>query len=400
MTDQQPGPLAGVRVVEVASFIAAPSAGLVLRQLGAQVIRVDPVGGAPDIDRWPLSDSGRSLYWAGLNRGKRSAVLDLGAEPGRHRLRELITAPGPGNGILLTNLTGKPWLSDELLRGERADLIHVQVLGTADGRPAVDYTVNAAVGLAYATGPQYGAAPVNHTLPAWDLLCGQQAAVAILAALHRRGLTGEGSHATVALDDVAAATLTTLGMLPEAQLTGASRPAYGNAVFGSYGVDLPTRDGERVMVVALTPRQWTALIEVTGTSAIVAAVAEELGADFSREGDRWTHREVLTALIRPWFQARSSADIADALAGTHVLWAPFRRLAEVAAELGAAPDDPVVTTSVVTTRSDPGLGTVLATTGAIRLHGTPPTEPAAAPILGEHTDAVLADAVATGTDRP
>jgi 2-methylfumaryl-CoA isomerase len=390
MTDQLVGPLAGVRVVEVASFVAAPSAGLVLRQLGAEVIRVDPVGGAPDIDRWPLSEAGRSLYWAGLNRGKRSAVLDLRSDAGRDQLRQLVTAPGPGNGILLTNLTGKSWLSDELLRSTRPDLIHVQVLGTSDGRPAVDYTVNAAVGLAYATGPQHGSEPVNNALPAWDLLCGQQAAVAILAGLHRRQLTGEGTHATVALDDVATSTLTTLGMLPEAQLRKAGRPAYGNAVYGSYGSDFATSDGDRVMVVALTGRQWSSLLEATGTVSVVAAVETQLGADFSAEGDRWTHRDMLTALIRPWFAARTTAEIATALSGTHVLWSPFRRLSEVAAELTGMSNHPIVRI-----RNDSGVGSILATTGAIRLRGVPESAPAAAPTLGDDTDEVLASLPAT-----
>jgi 2-methylfumaryl-CoA isomerase len=384
MTDQALGPLAGVRVVEVASFVAAPSAGLVLRQLGADVIRVDPVGGASDIDRWPLSEAGRSLYWAGLNRGKRSVMLDLRSDDGREQLRQLVTTPGPGNGILLTNLSDKPWLADDLLRTTRPDLIHVQVLGTSDGRPAVDYTVNASVGLAYATGPRHGTEPVNNTLPAWDLLCGQQAAVAILAALHRRQLTGAGTHATVALDDVAIATLTTLGMLPEAQLGESSRPPYGNAIYGSYGTDFPTSDGERVMVVALTPRQWSSLLEATRTTDVVTAVEAELGADFSREGDRWTHRDMLTALIRPWFATRTVTEIADALAGTQVLWSPFRRLAEVAAELAGTTED-----AVVSIRNDSGVGAILATTGAIRLRGVPDPEPAAAPTVGEHTDAVL-----------
>jgi 2-methylfumaryl-CoA isomerase len=317
--------------------------------------------------------------------------LDLGAAGGREQLRQLVTEPGPGGGILLTNLSGKPWLSDELLRATRPDLIHVQVLGTPDGRPAVDYTVNAAVGLAYATGPQPGTQPVNHTLPAWDLLCGQQAAVAILAGLHRRQLTGEGTHATIALQDVATATLTTLGMLPEAQLTGTSRPAYGNTIYGSFGADLPASDGERVMVVALTPRQWSALLEVTGTARVVGAIETECGADFSREGDRWTHREVLTALIRPWFASRTGAEVAAALAGTQVLWAPFRHLAEVAADLAGTPEP-----GAVTTRDDPGLGAILATAGAIRLSGLPAAEPAGAPRLGEHTAAVLAAISAGG----
>jgi 2-methylfumaryl-CoA isomerase len=116
----------------------------------------------------------------------------------------------------------------------------------------------------------------------------------------------------------------------------------------------------------------------------VTAVEAELGADFSREGDRWTHRDVLTALIRPWFAARTVAEITDALAVSHVLWSPFRRLADVAAELSSTTYH-----GVVGSRDDPGIGSILATTGAIRLRDVPDREPAAAPTLGEHTDSVL-----------
>jgi 2-methylfumaryl-CoA isomerase len=93
---------------------------------------------------------------------------------------------------------------------------------------------------------------------------------------------------------------------------------------------------------------------------------------------------MLTALIRPWFATRTVAEIANALAGTQVLWSPFRRLADVAAELAGTTGP-----AVVSIRNDSGIGAVLATTGAIRLRGVPDPEPAAAPTLGAHTDAVL-----------
>ena len=69
--------LTGLRVVEGAAFIAGPSCGLYLAQMGAEVIRFDNIGGGPDFNRWPLADNGASLYWEGLNKGKKSVVLDL-----------------------------------------------------------------------------------------------------------------------------------------------------------------------------------------------------------------------------------------------------------------------------------------------------------------------------------
>jgi 2-methylfumaryl-CoA isomerase len=415
-------PLAGIRVIEVGSFVAVPSAGLTLRQLGARVIRVDPVGGAPDVGRWPLGRDGRSLYWAGLNRGKESVVLDLAAARGQELLRRLVAAGGPGGGILLSNVAGQPWLADAVLRRGRPDLIYAQVLGRPGGASAVDYTINAASGLAHATGPAAGPGPVNGTLPAWDLLAGSYTASAVLAALRRRDSSGHGAFLQISLEDVAMATLTTLGFLPEAHLTGSSRPPLGNHVYGTFGVDLPLADGTSVMLVALTPRHWRSLVQVTGTGRAVGALEAALEADFSREGDRYTHRHVLVALLRPWFEARNLEEVAAALRGSPVLWSPFRRFTDVVAELVAAPGS-----SVVTEITEDGLGEVLATTGPVRgMTGTgaamwpgaagPGAEPGAAgpgvaaepgvgpgagpgvaagpgaaPRLGQDTDAVLAE---------
>src|SRR5487761_1485601 len=85
-------PLAGLRIIEVSSFVAAPLGGMTLAQLGAEVIRVDPLGGAPDTTRWPLAPNGGSLYWAGLNKGKRSVTLDPRSPDGQRA--------GPVNHVL------------------------------------------------------------------------------------------------------------------------------------------------------------------------------------------------------------------------------------------------------------------------------------------------------------
>ncbi len=102
--DMNPTPLSGLRVIEFSAFVAAPSAGLALAQLGADVVRVDPRGGNIDVGRLPLNAAGRSLYWASLNRGKRSVELDVRSAPGRALLQRLICAPGDGPAVFLTNL--------------------------------------------------------------------------------------------------------------------------------------------------------------------------------------------------------------------------------------------------------------------------------------------------------
>ena len=112
-------PLSGVRIVEISSFVAVPLAGMSLAQLGAEVVRVDPVGGAADYRRWPLTDAGESIYWAGLNKGKRSMAVDMRSPEGQRLVQRLIAEAG----VLITNATGRQWHSYPTLSAQRPDLI-------------------------------------------------------------------------------------------------------------------------------------------------------------------------------------------------------------------------------------------------------------------------------------
>jgi 2-methylfumaryl-CoA isomerase len=371
--------LEGLRVVEVSSFVAAPLGGMTLAQLGAEVIRVDPPGGGPDIGRWPVAEEGTSLYWAGLNKGKRSVTADLRSPEGRERVTALVTEAGDGRGILLTNAGGRGALDDGVLRERRPDLIHLRILGRRDGGPAVDYTVNAATGFPLVTGPPDHDGPVNHVLPAWDIACGLYAALGIVAAERRRARTGEGCLLTVALRDVALAMAGNLGYLAEAQ-AGVVRERIGNHLFGGFARDFACRDGVRLMVVVLTPRHWRDLVAVTGVSGAVAALEGGLGADFAVEADRYTYREALAALIAPWFAARTGTEAAAALAGTSVVWDRYRSFTDLAAELADQP--------LMNPVDQPGAGRHLAPGSPLTVDGrTPPAVPA--PVLGEHTRDIL-----------
>jgi hypothetical protein len=143
------GLLKGMTVVEGAAFIAGPSCGLYMAQMGAEVIRFDQIGGGPDSKRWPLGPSGQSLYWEGLNKGKKSLAINLGSPEGRELAQRVATA---GNGLFVTNFPVNGFLSYEKLSALREDLVCLRVMGWADGTPAVDYTINAAVGVPYITG--------------------------------------------------------------------------------------------------------------------------------------------------------------------------------------------------------------------------------------------------------
>lgn len=369
-------PLQGLRVVECASFVAAPSACLTLAQLGAEVIRVDPIGGAADYRRWPVAPTGTSLYWTALNRGKRSVAVNMRSDEGR----ELVTALVAEAGILVDNAVGRRWLSYESLSARRPDLIHLHLQGRADGTPAVDYTVNAEVGVPTITGRESDAAPVNHVLPAWDLVAGMTVTTGVLAALHERTQTGEGAYIELALADVAAAGVANLGWLGEAQLRGAERPKHGNHVYGSFGIDFETSDGQRVMVVALTEGQWHALRKVTGTEEVFSALEPALDVDLNQEADRYRIRETIAAILRPWFAARPLAEISEDLDSARVLWGRYRGMPEVAASPAG----------VLSTVDQPGIGEVPSARSPLRWDGAY-GETAVASALGEDTGAVLGE---------
>src|SRR6202045_1482297 len=212
------GILSGLRVVEGSAFVAAPLGGMSLAQLGADVIRFDQIGGGLDQQRWPLAKDGQSLFWAGLNKGKRSIQIDVRAPEGRELVAAWIAAPGEQAGIFLANFPARGWLEYDALRRRRADLIMVALTGNPDGTSEVDYTVNPATGFPWATGPRDYAEPLNSVLPAWDAIMGGLAATGLLAAERHRARTGEGQLVRVALSDVAFAMVGHLGRVAEAQL--------------------------------------------------------------------------------------------------------------------------------------------------------------------------------------
>jgi 2-methylfumaryl-CoA isomerase len=373
-------PLDGLTVLEVSSYVAGPLGGLTLAQLGADVIRIDPVGGRADLGRWPLAPSGVSLYWTGLNKGKRSVTLNFRDRQGRGLLGELLAASGPGGGIVLTNAR-QEWLGYPALARVRPDLIHLQIQGHRDGRPAVDYTVNAATGFPLITGPEGLEGPVNHVLPAWDVACGLHAAVGLLAAERRRARTGAGSAITLALADVALAVAGHLGYLAEVQVTGTDRPRIGNHLYGGLARDFATAEGERVMVVALTRRHFADLAGATGLDRVFAELERLLGADFGQDGDRYRHRQVITALLEPWFAGRTLAEVERDLAGTSVLWSRYRRFTDLAI------DGTLAANSLLAEIDQPGVGPLLAPGSPLALDGT--TGPRPAPALGADTAEVL-----------
>ena len=381
------GILSGMRVVEGSAFVAAPLGGMTLAQLGADVIRFDPIGGGLDYTRWPITDDGKSLFWAGLNKGKRSIQIDLGTGAGRELIGELVTAPGPDAGLFLTNFPLRGWLDHSALAAKRPDLITVNITGNYDGSSAVDYTVNPATGFPWATGPRHVAVPFNHLLPAWDAITGSLAAAGLLAAERHRRLTGAGQVVRIALSDVALAMVGNLGKIAEAQINQRERPKDGNYLYGAFGRDFTTKEGRRIMVVALTLRQWQNLVKATGLAEAFTTCEKMLGVDLTKEGDRFQAREVIGAILKPWTIARTLEEIRTIFDAHDVCWGPYWTFMElVENDERCSPANPMFEEV-----EQPGIGTYLMPGSPLNFEACERLPVRRAPVLGEHTDEILAD---------
>ncbi len=376
-------PLESLRVVEGSAFVAAPSGGMTLAQLGADVIRFDQIGGGLDSRRWPLTADGRSIYWAGLNKGKRSMAVDLRSPRARELLTELVARAG----TFLTNFPARGWLSHESMSEARPDLVMLAITGNRDGSTALDYTVNCALGYPLVTGPADTDDVVNHVLPAWDLICGQTAALGIVAADRHRLIHGRGSFMTLALSDVALAAVSALGHVAEAQVNHSERPRLGNDLYGAYGTDFVTADGVRVYVVGISPKQWSSLLSATESTAAVADIERRMGLDFGVEGDRFRARTEISAVVGPWIESRPVALVAERFDAFGVCWGRYQSFSEM------VDNDPrcSVESGLFREVEQPGIGTYLTPGSPLAIAGELPVEPSPAPSLGAHTDEILAE---------
>jgi 2-methylfumaryl-CoA isomerase len=381
------GILDGLRVIEGSAFVAAPLGGMTLAQMGADVIRFDPIGGGLDYHRWPVNDEDVSLFWHGLNKGKRSIQVDFRSPRGRELLTALITEPGEGNGLFLTNFPDRGWMGREALSATRHDLVMVNIVGNHDGSSAVDYTVNPATGFPWATGPRHLDAPFNHLLPAWDCITGQMAVAGLLAAERHRRLTGEGQLVRIALSDVAFAMVGNLGKIAEAQVLERDRVKDQNYLYGAFGRDFTTAEGRRIMLVALTLKQWTSLVEATQLHEAFATLEKMMGVDLRREGDRWRAREVIGAVLKEWMVPRTVPEIAEIFDRHGVCWGPYYTFRE------AVHEDPRCSTQnpMFQELEQPGIGTYLMPGSPLNFSALERLPPTRAPLLGEHTDEILGE---------
>jgi 2-methylfumaryl-CoA isomerase len=263
----------------------------------------------------------------------------------------------------------------------------VSISGNHDQSSAVDYTVNPATGFPWATGPRNLAVPFNHLLPAWDAITGTLAATALLAAERHRARTGAGQLVRLALSDVAFAMVGNLGKIAEVQITDHERQKDGNYLYGAFGRDFLTKEGRRIMIVALTLRQWRSLVDATELGEAFATLETMMDVDLSKEGDRFTAREVIGGLLKPWTVSRTLDEIREVFDAHGVCWGPYQTFRELVEEdPRCSPANPMFASV-----QQPGIGEYLMPGSPLDFGDVERLPVRRAPMLGEHTDEVLSE---------
>jgi 2-methylfumaryl-CoA isomerase len=335
----------------------------------------------------PYAPSGSSLFWSGMNKGKKSIAVDMKSPDGKELISNLITAPGKDAGLFLTNLKVRGWLDYETLSKVRSDIIIVTLTGDRHGKPQVDYTVNPALGIPDITGLEGSTDPVANAIPAWDMIAGNMCVSSLLAAERYRLRHGVGQDVEIALKDVASAAIGHLGMIADTTLNTDDRTKAGNSLYGAYGKDFLCADGNRVMIIGLTSRQWTGIVKATDTAEQFKQLEMQNNINLQDESIRWKWRHAITEIIEPWFKTRKVEDFASDFDKTGLTWSVFRSVRE------ALNSDPDLTEDNPLFKKilQPDAGEFLVPKHPANFSKVENSDPTAAPILGEHTEEILGD---------
>ena len=385
--------LHGMRVFESSAFVALPLAGMQLAQMGAEVIRFDNLGGGLDQYRRPLAPNGESLFWHGLNKGKKSFAVNLKSERGRELVSDLITSDGEDSGLFITNLRVPGWTDYESLKKKRKDLVMVTLKGDRHGGPEVDYTVNPSIGIPNITGAEGSLEPVANALPAWDCIAGNMVISSLLAAERDRLRTGKGQNVEFALKDAAAAIVGHLGMIGEATISDEQRGKSGNSLYGAYGQDFECSCGGRVIVIGLTLRQWRGLLKAMDKTDEIKKLEEELNVSLDDEGRRWVHRHEINDIFRPWFAKRKIIEFEKGFNDLGLTWSQFRTMKEAIDE----DDDTFADNPMFETQDFDGIGKYMVPRSPVEFSNHLAISPEKPPKLGQHTEEILADIMGLGS---
>ena len=379
-----PGPLTGLRVLDLTRVLAGPTCTQMLGDLGAEVIKIerpeagdDTRGFAPPF--WP--ETKESAYFLGVNRNKKSVTLDIAKPEGQAIIHKLLAHCD----ILVENFKvgalAKYGLGWEQLSKTYPKLIYCSITGFGQTgpyapRPGYDALIQAMGGVMSLTGEPKGS-PQKVGVPVADLFAGLYGCIGILAAVNHRNNTGEGQQIDIGMLDTHVAWLANQGM--NFLSTGENPPRLGNQHPNiSPYQEFPTKDGYIILAVGNDP---------TFERFCKAFGQEHLLADdrFATNPKRVANRDLVTETLTPVMKSRTTSDWVAALEAQKIGCGPINTLAEVF-------DDPHVKARAMTLEMQHGSGaTVTVIANPVKLSATPPTYRSAPPVLGEHNKAVLTD---------
>lgn len=376
------GALDGIRVIDLSQGAAGPICTMVLGDLGADVIKVEPPEGEWGRTLGPPFVRDVAAAFLGMNRNKRSIAVDLKRPGAAAVIRRVTESADVFVESFRPGVTERLGVGYEMLSTHRPQLIYcaITAFGTRGpwrDKPGVDGIVQAASGLMSVTGTEDGP-PIKVGVPAADMVGGHMAAESILAALVARVRTGRGQKVEVALLDallafqaVPLSMFLASGQVP-ARLGSAAPYAAPNEAF-------PTRDGY-IMVAAYSPQRWTALCGVLGRP--------ELATDprFENNAQRVRNRAELARVLAEEFQHHTTAEWVERLETVDILCGPLLTYPDLASHAQVA------TNQMIMSFSHPELGGGRIPGIPQRLQDTPPSLRLAPPLAGEHTEEVLREA--------
>ena len=376
-------PLHGIRVLDLSRVLAGPYCTMVLGDLGADVIKVESPEGDETRGWGPPFAAGESAYYLCVNRNKRSIVVDFKTEDGRATLRRLVER----SDVLVENFRpgslARFGLDFESASRINQALVYCSITGFGQtgplrDKPGYDFMIQAMGGLMSITG-EPGGEPMKVGVAVADLFAGQNAVIAILAALQARMHTGRGQHLDISLFD------SQVGMLANVAsnflLSGNLPKRYGNAHANIVPYQsFQASDAWFVLAVG-NDRQFEKLCQVIGRSDLAKDARYVLNAD------RVTHRDELLTILRPVFLTRTSGEWLSALDAAGIPCGPIHTLDQVFAS------HPVQARDLLIEMEHPTIGKLPLVGSPLKFSETPVEYRRPPPRLGEHTQEVLKELI-------
>lgn len=380
MAEEPKGALAGVRVLDLTRILAGPLCTMMLGDMGADVIKVEPPGTGDDTRSWgPPFAEGESAYYLGINRNKRSMTLNMAVKSGQEVLAGLIRKAD----VLVENFKvgtlekwgfGNEWLQQNAPRVVRCSITGYGSTGPKAGLPGYDFILQAESGLMGITGERDGE-PMKYGVAIVDICTGMLACNTILAALNARHSTGRGQHVEVSLFDSGLAMLANVASNHLISGKNAGRFGNGHPNIVPYTA-YPTRD-DRIAVAVGNDGQFAKFAAVLGHAGWAT------DPRFSKNPDRIGNRDALDELIKVELKREGAESWIEKLTAAGI---PCGRINSVAQAL-AAPH--AIARDMVTTVEHPTAGSIKMLGIPFRFSDTPASIRRAPPLLGQHTEAVL-----------